>query len=309
MGTPRCDAVVLKTSTGELHGSLRLPTEGSPTPAVVLVIAGSGPTDRDGNSTRIQARNDSLKMLAQALAQAGVASLCYDKRGVAASAAAASCEADLRFDTYVEDAAAWIHMLLADDRFASVFVFGHSEGSLVGMLAAKESSARAFISVAGPGRRGSDVLRQQLAGLPEPGLVQANEAILSALEQGQEVPAIPTALASLYRPSVLPYLRSWFAHDPAQAFAVLGLPALVVQGTTDLQVGVPDALALRRAKPDAKLCVVQGMNHVLKMVPADPALQQAAYVDPSLPVAGEMVDAVLRFVATTPPRLRSPAPG
>jgi alpha-beta hydrolase superfamily lysophospholipase len=82
-----------------------------------LIIAGSGPTDRNGNSPAIQGANNSLKYLAEGLAAQGIASVRYDKRGVAESKTAASSESDLRFETYIHDAVLWGKQLRTDKRF------------------------------------------------------------------------------------------------------------------------------------------------------------------------------------------------
>jgi pimeloyl-ACP methyl ester carboxylesterase len=188
---------------GTLAGTLNLPAASGKVP-VVLIIAGSGPTDRDGNGPVAQARNDSLKLLAAALADAGFASVRYDKRGIGASRAAGPSESALRFDTYVDDAVAWIAKLKADPRFSRVAVIGHSEGSLIGMLAARRGGADAFVSIAGPAQAAGAVLRGQLAGKLPPDLAASSERILAGLEQGKTDADVPPALAALYRPSVQP---------------------------------------------------------------------------------------------------------
>jgi len=127
----------LVTTTGRMHGTLDLPETSPPFP-VALIIAGSGPTDRDGNQPFM--RNDSLKQLGRALAQRGIAGLRYDKRGIGESATAAASEADLRLETSVSDAADWVAWLRRDTRFARVAVIGHSEGALIGLLAARRRS-------------------------------------------------------------------------------------------------------------------------------------------------------------------------
>lgn len=291
-------AIALATGTGTIAGSLVLPGESGKIP-VVLIIAGSGPTDRDGNSRVFKRSSDSLKLLASALAQAGFASVRYDKRGIAASAAAGSTEADLRFDTYVQDAAAWIRMLKADARFSTVAVIGHSEGSLIGMLAARQAGASAFVSIAGPARSAPVVLRQQLKGRLNPELAERSEAILTALEQGQMVSAVPAELKSLYRESLQPYLISWFRYVPEAEFAKLSVPALILQGDTDLQISTAEAEALKRARPDAEIVIVKGMNHAFKLVPRDAALQRASYSDSSLPIADELSNALVRFLSNS----------
>ena len=102
------EEVAIHEAGGRLHGTLLLPAAGGMAP-VVLIVPGSGPTDRDGNQPQL--RNDSLKQLAEGLAKRGIASLRIDKRGIAASRAAAKQESDLRFDDYVADAAAWLDLL------------------------------------------------------------------------------------------------------------------------------------------------------------------------------------------------------
>lgn len=292
---PTWQPLTLDTPGGQVAGTLLLPAAAGK-PKVALIIAGSGPTDRDGNNATIPGRNDSLKLLAEALAAEGIATLRYDKRGIGASKAAAPDESQLRFETYVDDAAAWIGRLKADPRFASVAVIGHSEGSLIGMLAAQQARAAAFVSIAGAAEGASTILRRQMAGKLPPDLEKENERILSALESGVTVDPVPPELAPLYRPSVQPYMISWFKYEPAQRIADLAMPVLVVQGNTDAQVQIRQANALHAARPNAKLVIIPGMNHVLKHVPADPSRQAESYGDPSLPVSPLLVKAIANFL-------------
>jgi pimeloyl-ACP methyl ester carboxylesterase len=280
---------------GTIHGTLRLPDGIGPWP-VALLIAGSGPTDRNGNTPLIPGKNNGLLLIAQALAEHGIASLRYDKRGVAASARAMRAEADLRFDDYVNDAAGWLRQLRGDPRFTTLTVVGHSEGSLIGMLAATEVGADGFVSLAGAGRPAAQVLHEQLARqLPPDRLAQA-DTILARLAAGQKVDSVPAKLWLLFRPSIQPYLASWLRHDPARDLAAYPGPALVIQGTTDLQVDTVDAARLAADDPRARLVLVDGMNHVLKLAPADPARQAASYSDPSLPLAPELGHEIPGFI-------------
>ncbi|AXA94773.1 alpha/beta hydrolase [Massilia sp. YMA4] len=280
---------------GVIKGSLILP-DGVAQPPVVLLIAGSGPTDRDGNGPNLH--NDSLRQLAQALAAAGVASVRYDKRGVAASAPAGGAEQDLRFEHYVDDAAAWVRLLKQDKRFTKTIVVGHSEGALIGTLAASASGADGVVLLAGPAQRASTALRVQLAGKLPPNLATDNERVLASLENGRQASEVPAELAALYRPSVQPYLMSWFRYDPAREFGRLKVPAAVIQGSSDLQVGIGDAFALQQAKPGTALVVVPGMNHVLKMARGDMQAQARSYAAPDTPLSPTLVPAMVRFIGT-----------
>ncbi|WP_347906248.1 alpha/beta fold hydrolase [Pseudomonas purpurea] len=286
--------ISLDTGNGELYGSMLLPKSDSPVP-VVLIIPGSGPTNRDGNNPD-GGRNDSLKRLAWVLAKHNIASVRYDKRGVAASLAATPDERNLSVEAYVADAVAWGQKLKADPRLGPLIVLGHSEGALIASLAAPKAGAAAVISVSGSARPVDQVLRQQLGYRLPPALMQRANELLDSLKAGQVDENVPPQLQVIFRPSVQPYLISLFRQDPAAAFAELKIPALIIQGSNDIQVGVGDAQLLKAAKPDAQLALIEGMNHVLRIVPNDIKRQMASYKDPQLPLAAELGTRILSFI-------------
>jgi pimeloyl-ACP methyl ester carboxylesterase len=284
----------LNTGNGELFGTLLLPKTDGQVP-VVLLIAGSGPTDRNGNNPE-GGNNDSLKLLAQNLARNGIASLRYDKRGIAASRPATPDERDLSVEKYVADAVAWSEKLRADGRFSSLTLVGHSEGALIATLAAPAAGADALVSIAGTGRPIDQVLKEQLRErLPAPLLPQSLWTI-DQLKAGQPVPHVPDDLQVLFRPSVQPYLMSLFRQDPTAAFARLRMPALILQGSHDMQVEVGDAEALKAANAAAELVVIPGMNHVLRIVANEPKQQLASYNNPQLPLARELTSRLVTFI-------------
>ena len=287
--------MTLDSGHGELFGSLLLPKSDTPVP-VVLIISGSGPTDRDGNNPD-GGQNDSLKRLAWVLAKHNIASVRYDKRGVAASRAAGPDERTLSVEGYVDDAVAWGQKLKTDARLGPLILLGHSEGALIASLAAPKLDAAAVISVSGSARPIDEVLRQQLSNrLPPPLLLRSNE-LLDSLKAGKVDDNVPEPLQVIFRPSVQPYLISLFRQDPAGAFAHLKMPALIVQGSNDIQVGVADAKLLKAANPQAELALIEGMNHVLRIVPNDVKRHLASYKDPQLPLAAELGKRILGFIA------------
>jgi pimeloyl-ACP methyl ester carboxylesterase len=289
------DSIHVAIAPGALEGSFLCPHTPAPWPAVLL-IAGSGPTDRNGNSVGLPGPNNSLQLLAEALAERGIASVRYDKRGIGGSRAAMTSEADLRFDMLADDAAAWVQRMRLDPRFSTVTVIGHSEGSLLGLLATQRASADAYVSLEGAGRSASAVIHEQLVSRAPAPLAAQADSIMAEIDAGRTVDSVPPALAALFRPSVQPYLISWFRYDPAKEVAKLHVPVLIVQGTTHIQVSQVDARRLAAADPRARLVLVDGMNHVLKLVPSDMSQQLKSYSDPSLPVAPQLVDAVSSFV-------------
>jgi pimeloyl-ACP methyl ester carboxylesterase len=282
----------LETFTGTIYGTLQVPISPSPCP-VVLIISGSGPTDRNGNNAQMQ--NNSLKMLADSMQAHGFASVRYDKRGVAASRDAGPEETDLRFENYIEDACAWIKLLRKDSRFSKIIIAGHSEGSLIGMIAAEKEKAEGFISIAGAGRSADLILKEQLAGQPE-AIRNASYSTIDSLVSGKTVSEINPMLFALFRPSVQPYLISWFKYDPQKQIAKLEIPILILQGNTDLQVKTADAKGLFKANPGAKLSIIEGMNHILKNSGIMRQENIATYSDPMLPLNQNMVDETILFL-------------
>lgn len=296
-GTPADTAkitspVTLETTTGTLHGTLLVPAAQKKMPLIIL-IAGSGPTDRNGNSA--SGKNNALQFLAEALANNGIATLRYDKRGVAESKPAAIAEKDLRFENFITDATGWINQLKTDKRFTRIVVAGHSEGSLIGMMAAHNAGPNAFISIAGPGQSADKILKGQLQ-KQLGGFMQTVGPMIDSLAAGNTVKKVPPALTSLFRPNLQPYLISWMHYDPATEIKKLLIPALIIQGTTDIQVSLDDANALKTAYPSAKLVVIEGMNHIFKEVSMDLQQNLATYVNPTLPIVPKLADEIATFV-------------
>lgn len=292
------EPVVLHTPTGDIHGELMLPESASPCP-VVLIIAGSGPTDRNGNTIGSQYKNNSLLYLAQELATRGIATLRYDKRGIGESVAAGTSEEELRFEHYIEDAVAWAELLDKDNRFTDVAIAGHSEGSLIGIVASTQScSVDKYISIAGAGRAAYEIIEEQLSRQSEE--IQRNAAYINnELREGRIVEDVPSYLAALYRKSVQPYLISWFRYNPAEEIKKLQIPVLIIQGDKDIQVGVGDAERLRMARLFSSYYVIENMNHVLKHCETTDAFtQMQSYSDPEQPIKGELVEHIVRFILT-----------
>lgn len=295
---PLEENVVLNTKEGQIKGKLLLPGRVKTCP-VVLIIAGSGPTDMDGNSAIGNLRNNSLKFLAEGLAANGIASLRFDKRGIGTSASAGKEEAKLRFEDYVNDVTGWIDYLAKEKRFTTITVAGHSEGALIGMLACQnQPKVKGYISVAGAGRPAYEIIEAQVAAQQNPEAVRKEVASINgSLKNGKEVSDVPAYLQSLYRASVQPYLISWFKYNPRTVIASVKVPVLIVQGKNDIQVSVEDAELLKKGCPAAELLLIDKMNHVLKDCESKAVQQQMlTYGNPSLPVNSTLIASVSTFV-------------
>jgi pimeloyl-ACP methyl ester carboxylesterase len=288
LAEPTATPVTLPSEPAPLHGTLLTPQ--GPTRAVAVIIAGSGPTDRDGNSP-MGVTAATYRLLAEGLAERGIATVRYDKRGVAQSAPAATAEADLRFDHMAEDARGWARLTTETTGQPYAWLIGHSEGALVAQVAANGTDGVCgLVLLSGAGRPAGAVIREQLATVPEPLKTQAFDA-LAELEAGRTTEG-PPALAALFRPSVQPYLISWLPLDPAALLAAYDGPVLIGQGSTDIQTGAADAQALAAAQPNARFVTWDGVNHVLKAAPADRTANAATYGDASLPLGPGVVDTV-----------------
>ena len=286
--------IVAKTLSGTIHGSLIMPKSVSGKIPVVLIIAGSGPTDRNGNSPKLGLEGNTYKMIAESLGKSGIASVRYDKRMIGESTTQ-NKESDLRFEDYVDDADEIINMLANDERFSKVIVLGHSEGSLIGMLAAYNHPVKAFISVAGAGDSADKILTEQMKS--QPSYIQAEfKTLLDSMKKGKTIDNIDPTLYFIARPSIQRYLMSWCRYNPARVLKVIKIPVLIVQGTTDLQVTVADADKLKKAKSEATLNIIPGMNHVLKEAPQDRDKNLATYSNPTLPLKAELMPGIVSFI-------------
>lgn len=288
------ESFAVESESVAIKGSLWIPKDAKTTPPLVVMIAGSGPTDREGNSA-LGLSCDAYRMLAEALAAKGIATLRYDKRGVGESGMNFD-PATLTLDDFVNDARAVVGQARASGRFASVAVLGHSEGGVVAIELAKKTPIDALVLVATPGRPLDAVLHEQLSTKLDAHLLADADRMVAAVKAGQSPDPVPPALAPLFNRNVRSFLRSIFAVDPSAELAKLKVKTAIVLGDHDAQVSLADAKALAHARPDAKTTIVPNMSHVLKEDPS-PKLPQASYTDPKMQLAPGLVDAVAAAVA------------
>lgn len=267
---------------------------------VVLIIPGSGPTNRDGNNPSTL-KASTYRLLAESLATQGVSTLRVDKRGMFASAAATPDANAVTIADYVSDVKSWVAVLRRQTDATCVWLLGHSEGGLVAMVAANEQAdVCGIVLVATAGRPLGEVLRDQLKSNPANGpiLGQALPAI-DLLEQGRRVDTenMHPALQGLFNPSVQGLLISALSYEPRRLLHGYSKPVLILQGQRDIQVKEADARLLKEASPKANLVLLQNVNHVLKTVISDDIrVNISTYSDPGLPLASGVAEAIAAFL-------------
>ena len=274
-----------------LTGNLYSP-ENTKKPNLVILIAGSGPTDRDGNQNGM--KNNSLKFLAEAVAKNGNAVFSFDKRFFAQIKLGTFKESELSLEDLINDTKNIIQYFKSQKKYNKIIIAGHSEGSLIGMIAAN-GNTDAYISLAGAGRSADLIVIEQFT-KRAPSLVEEVTAAFAILKKGGAFPLKNQALSSLFRESVQPYLISWIKYNPQEEIGKLKIPVLIINGTKDIQVSVSEAELLKKANPKAEIKVISNMNHIFKEIKGDDAENIASYTNPDLPISNELITDVNDFI-------------
>lgn len=278
--------------TNLIEGTLLIPSYEGKSPLVIL-IQGSGPTDRDGNQPNM--RNNSLKYLAESLAKENIASFRYDKRLVKLALQGRLREENINFNDFVDDANSVLAHFKDDERFSHIVIAGHSEGSLVGMLAA-QNGADAFISIAGAGQVIDDLIIDQLK-RQTPFIADDARAAFDILKETGKVTDYNPMLSSLLRESVQPFMYSWMQYNPQTEIARLDMPVLILNGTEDIQTNEEEARLLHGAKPFSEMYLIENMNHVFKEIATGDSIENAkSYNEPHRPIMPELVERITTFV-------------
>ena len=263
---------------------------------IAIIIAGSGPTDRNGNSSMSTPTNE-YQMLAHSLDSQNIATFRYDKYGVSKSLPSSFKESDLVFDNYVKDAENIFDYLHDTLGFKNIYFIGHSEGSLLAMLASEKKPVKGYISIAGAGRPIDLILEEQLQKAPFPDSVkQQIPLIFNQLKSGKTVDNYPESLANVFRKSVQPYMISWMKYSPEIEIKKLKCPILIVQGSCDIQVQIEDANNLHNGNKKSVLDIVPDMSHTLKNAGKDCVDEDKTYTDGSMPIDQKLVADIVKFI-------------
>ncbi|WP_353778151.1 alpha/beta hydrolase [Winogradskyella sp. 3972H.M.0a.05] len=272
-----------------IDGTLVLPK--AEKPPLAIIIAGSGPTDRNGNQNFLKSNN--LKKLAEGLSKNGIASFRYDKR-IVKQIRKGDVDPNTLFDDFVTDAISVVDYFKNSKEFNGIYVIGHSQGSLVGMLAAK-NRANGFVSLAGAGQNIGDVIVEQV-GQTAPHLKADAEKVVRVLKTGKTTNDYPPMLGSLFSSDLQPFMINWMSYEPTLLIKELNIPILLINGTKDLQVSVEEAKLLKAANEKAELKIIDKMNHVLFTIEGDRLENSKSYNEPFRKITQELLDSVVKFI-------------
>lgn len=281
----------IPTNSVTINGTLLKPIFEEKTTLIIL-IPGSGPTDRDGNNPQL--KNNSLKYLAEGLVEHNIATFRFDKSVLSYSKEDIKKINALKFDTFIDEAKTVIKYFKKTEAYSKIIVAGHSQGSLVGMIASK-INADGFISLEGAGRTIDVILIEQIE-KQAPFLKDETITILNELKKGNTVNEFNPMLISLFNKQVQPFLISWIKYNPQTELKKLAIPILIVQGTKDIQVSNLDAELLHKANNKSQLKIIENMNHLFKEIKGDLTENMASYTNPDLPVMKELTTRIATFV-------------
>lgn len=289
----------IEAAWGTLRGTLWLPDAASNT--ALVIVAGSGPTDRYGNSSA-GIRTQAYAQLAHELSAAGYAVLSYDKRGIAASQYhnREQMLSDCHFTYFADDIELWIKEL-QQRGYHRIFLAGHSEGAKLSLIvAARNPEVAGVVSLCGPAYPIDEILKVQLAGqllAVDYALYARACQIIDTLKRGETPEEIPAAFSSLFPAYLNSFYHEDMACDPRREAARLRCPLLVVGGGRDVQVSTKNAHALKEACPQAELVIFEQMAHVLKDSEGRTAQEQLdAYTNPNLPLTEGLCEAIINFL-------------
>lgn len=277
------------TVSESIDGTLLLPQDTSD--ILVILVAGSGPTDRNGNQNFV--KNNSLKKLATALTDRGFATFRFDKR-IVKQIKKGKLDPNISFDDFVVDVKDIVQYFKSSKPFKKIYIVGHSQGSLVGMLAATKD-VNGFISLAGAGQSIDLVITDQIE-KTAPQFTKETKVVFDILRSGKTTTDYPPALSAVFDISIQKFITSWMKYNPQEELKKLNIPILIINGTKDLQVSVAEAELLKQASPNAPYEIIEKMNHVLFSIEGDDLENAKSYNAMSRPLAPELVDIIVKFL-------------
>ncbi|MBT8258890.1 MAG: alpha/beta hydrolase [Bacteroidia bacterium] len=285
------EELLIMNDSIHLQGVLTYKNDQNPQ-ALAIFIQGSGNPDKNGNQLGMNIKANYIKQLAEALLEQDIAMFRYDKRNVPE----VNHKIVLKhyvFDDLVDDVKTIIEHFKGDKRFDQIVLIGHSQGSLVGMLAI-EAGADRYISLAGLSKSADEAIVWQISKQNE-GLSQVAAEHFKELKETGKIDSINPLLYSIFNPTNNKFFKNYIKYNPVEEIGRIKIPTLIINGNMDLQVSAEDAEALHHALPDAEFKIISKMNHVLKHLESDEDNMQSYYTE-DYPVSPELVEVIAKFI-------------
>ena len=279
------------------NGSIELPGtlvyHDQPSQPLIVFVHGSGNIDRNGNQQGIKSNANYIKQLSDSLTQRGLAFFRYDKRTSNVKNIAKIMN-ELSFKAFSEDVKIVVDSLKKDKRFSSIHLVGHSQGSLVAMMAIDED-IDSYISIAGVASSIDKTIVEQVRKQNGDSLSNIVVSHFKELRETDSIANVNPLLMSLFNKPTQPFLKEWMSYEPAEEIKNIDIPMLIINGDKDIQVAVEDAEALHKANPKSELVILKNMNHVLKTIEND-GDNMSSYATPDFPLSIELVEVIADFI-------------
>lgn len=260
---------------------------------LVIFIHGSGGVDRNGNQGPMSKPNY-IKQLADALNKNGIAFYRYDKRTSNAENSKFFMKG-VSLDDFVNDAKTIIQKFKEDKRFSSITLTGHSQGSLIAMLASTVGIDH-YISLAGASRRIDKTMIEQFRLQNGDSIANVASGYFKELDSTGKIEKLAPDFRGIFNPLNQKFFKTWMAYTPTEEISKLdSFPMLIINGTKDMQVFEKDAEALRKANPKSSLKIIENMNHVLKTIIEDKE-NLKSYYSADYPLSEELVNTITEFI-------------
>ena len=263
------------------------------TQPLIIFVHGSGNVDRNGNQAGLPANANYIKQLSDSLTRKKIAFYRYDKR-TATPANLKHLMKEVDFNDFVEDLRLVIDHFKDDPRFSSITLLGHSQGSLIAMLAS-QSDIDKYISLAGPSLSIDTTILKQFQTM-YPDLVEPATRYFKELKETGTIKEIKEPiLKQVFPKQNQVFFATWMQYDPVEELKKVTIPILILNGAKDLQVEVEDAKNLHAAQPNSELVIISNMNHVLKDIEKDED-NLASYASPDFPLSKELINTIEAFI-------------
>jgi pimeloyl-ACP methyl ester carboxylesterase len=267
----------------QLPGTLTYSSENQP---LIIWVHGSGGVNRDGNTPNY------IKQFRDEINKKEIAFFSYDKRTANLKNAKFIQEDGIYFSDFVNDLKEVINKFKNDKRFSEIILAGHSQGSLIAMLALEDVDK--YISIAGAGETIDKTLVRQVTA-QSPAFGKLTEQYVKELKENGSIKTVDPNLMSLFAPQNQPFLISWMNLDPIKEVTKVRIPTLIINGDKDIQVQISDAENLKKAKPDATLVIIKNMNHPLKNIEKDED-NLKSYMSADYAISNELIETVANFI-------------